>query len=711
MPISKVMEAMEDNFGRDFTGNMAELNAVITKQGNREALIGALSQMGSSRSTISFAKFSKPIQELAKQLEKTGYRIAYAPKDKAVSFATDVFAGIKSGTKSAVNTADILAQRTRLGAWVERMGLSPEGTIEGAAEYAFRENFTQQALGGFAQTYGNKIKAGKVTIPVEKIFEWMSAHRATFQSARRKMSLPIRTVFDIKADDLITAGFAPEVASAIESMTKKSLRNIPSSITGLGDAVVNYLKTGDKGFSGWSSKWYDRYLKLAYKGRYDWSPFFSAQQYLETKMQAALFTRDVRLLPDFATGLAGGAAAAGVGGAIAGPLGAAVGGAVGVVASSKLGRWTSDRLTQYLGKNTPYLRKIIADPPIEEVAMVREEILGSLQKTMLDYTSSPDLINVKNSLPQKQFGFNDKAKFEDSIRSQNFWYAISGHSSVRMATTFNKALADKFGMGLDKALAYTVENGVKKFDNPQMVKMMKESTQAVFHYQPGVLTSPLMKTLNLVWFPLRFQAKTVQMMGKWLNDLSPASRGVMLNNWAHFANWAGTDEGIEWRRTNRNMLYNILAYTTAFEQVGQTVEAVTNGRLFGGNAGLIGGVPFGAMVNIARELAILPEDPDQFDPKTGKRFTKQMPKKVVSAASLSVALEQLLISMSPSTPFYSLTGGVIAGVSPRKQIETLVRQFVGFGREAITGGNIDKGKQNLERDFKKVPLDYSRIFD
>lgn len=674
-----LVSLMEDNFGNDFANFSAEIQAAMAKYADpREAMIHAVSKLGSARSTISFAKFSPEIQDLAKALEKSGYRIGHAPKDKAVSFATDVFAGADKAGGSAVVNADIMAQRSALGGWLDKMGISLRGTVEGAAEFSYRENFTQRVLGDFAEKYGNTVKVGNVSLPVEKIFEWIDKNKALFSQARPRASFPIRTVFDVKADDLVRAGFGADMADDIVRISKKSLREVPTSITGMGDALINYMRTADKGFGAYMGNWYDRYLKLAYLGRYDYSPFFSAQQFLETKIQSALLIKDARLLP-------GGAGL------------------------TKLGAWTAEKLGKRLEGTATYLRKIVDEPPLEQVAAVREEILGTLQKTMLDYSSSPDLINIQNTARGGYALLKDKALFEQSIKSRNFWYRVTGQSSVRMATTFNKALAEKFGMGLDDALSFTYENGVKKYKNPQMVQMMREATQMAYHYKEGALTSPLMKTLNIIWFPLRFQAKTVQLMAGWMNTLSPTQKMVVMNNWVHFANWSGTDEGIEWRRTNRNIFYNILAYTTAYEQIGQSIEAVTKGRLFGGNAGLIGGVPFGVFVNIARELAILPEDPDQFDPKTGRRFSKDIPREVVSAATLSAALEQLIISVSPSTPFYSLTGGVISGVSPRKYIESLVRQIVGAGANALEGRDPAKGRQDLERDFKRVPLEYTRF--
>ncbi len=684
MPTEELIQLLDDNFGKDFSNYSADISKALVRNNTKDGLIAAVSKLGDARSAISFTKFSKEVQGLAAQLEKSGYRIGYAPKNKEVSFASDTFAGAaKVPAKEAIAVESTLSTRTALGNWIDKIGLSPSGTIEGAAEFAYRENFTQRVLTQLSNKYGNVVRVGKVSIPAEKLFEWIDKNKTLFQQSRIKSTLPLRTVFDVKADDLVRAGFSKTVAAEIESISKAALREVPVAVTGMGDAVTNYIRTLDKGYNSWMGNVYDNYLKVAYKGRYDLSPFFSAQQFLETKLQSAMFLKDARMIP-------------------------------GVKALAKIGDWTAEKLAKKVEGTAPYLRKILDEPPMEQVAAVRDEILGTLQKTMLDYTSSPDTIGIQGAAKGAYSSLKDKAQFEQSIRSRNFWYGRTGQSSVRMATTFNKALAEKFGMGLDDALSFTVEKGVKKYKNPQMVQLMRESTQAVFHYSPGTLTSPLMKTLNIVWFPLRFQAKTVQMTANWMKSLSPANKALVVNNWVHFANWAGTEEGIKWRRTNRNYLYNIFSYATAYEQIGQGIEAVTKGRLFGGNAGLIGGVPFGLMANIARELSIIPSDPDQFDPKTGRPFTKTTPRDIVSVASLSVALEQLVISIMPSTPFYSITGGMISGISPSKLTTPLIRSVIGSAREGIKkemgqGGVPDKGRQRIDRDFMRVPSEYTRL--
>ena len=896
--VVKMVDVLKDNFGNDYGIHSTEIEQAISRNPTKEGLIEAISKLGDTRASISFAEFSPAIQKLADDLEKTGYRIGYAPKNKPLSFASDIMAGsdntlpptvptepnmvnlqatkkilseerksylsdfknteegtgvyakaqvdienkvdfdgsVVSGVKSnsffkkegtindqmgngwllekngryavveparveeyvgkgwakkieidslakeagfdngndyleyqmalseknallttpekalhenfystdpyyksivdeidnlkaqikqydqtratsgaeavggtvpktegvpqgtpaeagqginpaktTLGSSDLLTKRTWLGRFIENMGFSPQGTVEAASEYSFRHNFTQRLLadGGVADKFAGVVTAdgGKVHIPVENLYKWLNDHRmSVFQRNRGSIDrwIPIRTVFDITEKDLVRAGFDATAAKMISTTSKDALRSIPMSVVGMGDKVVNYLRTSNKGFGKWMSEVYDKGLQLAYKGRYDWSPFFGAQQYVETRINSALLLKDPRAF---------------IGG---GPL-------------TKLGDWTAEKLGIKVLQAKDYLRNVVAEPPIEEVALVQDEILHNLQNTTVD-AAQPDVMNIQNSAMGGLEGLKDKAAFNDSIRSRNVWNQIIGQSQVKMAVSFNKALAQKYGFTLEDALKSTVVDGKKVYTNPSIVQTMRESTQAVYHYQVGFLTSPLMKTLNTIWFPLRFEVKTAQLASRWLGSLSPISRMTVMNNWVNFSNWTGTPEGIKWRRANRNIFYQIFNYTAAYAQMAQGIEAVTKGRFFGGNAGLIGGVPFGFMVNIARGLNIMPEDKDQYNPVTGKLFQKEVTKKVVSLASLSTALEQTAIAMSPGTPFYSLTGGSVVGLSLRSDIQNLVRQVVGDVSGVATGVGAAKGKTNLNKQFKMVPLG-SSIFN
>ena len=212
---------------------------------------------------------------------------------------------------------------------------------------------------------------------------------------------------------------------------------------------------------------------------------------------------------------------------------------------------------------------------------------------------------------------------------------------------------------------------------------------------------------------MRFQVKSMELTAKWVGSLSPLSRVMVMSEWSHFANWAGTDEGMKWRQTHQNLLYNILAYTTAYEQIGNSIDAVTRGQLFGGNTGLIGGVPFGWVYNLAQELALIKQDPKTLNPKTGIPFAfRKTPRELVSYATVVTSIEELLLTLAPGMPLYTLSGGVLKGVSWSSLLKkTLDQGFGGFGIATglLPGEDVTKGGTQLEREFERVPLTERRF--
>jgi hypothetical protein len=275
--------------------------------------------------------------------------------------------------------------------------------------------------------------------------------------------------------------------------------------------------------------------------------------------------------------------------------------------------------------------------------------------------------------------------------------------AVDKTTKISAAYADKFGMTLKEAFATNADG---TFKNPNMVREIKSLSQQLLYYKDGFLSSPLAKTLNLVFFPFRFQAKTLNITAKWLGSLSPAARIVVIDNWIHFSNWAATEEGIEWRRTHKNWLYNFLAYATAYEQIGDSLDALSRGKIFGGNTGLIGGVPFAWMVEFARDLAIIPEDPESYDPKTGRRFeVRETPREFWSSATGVKFIEEYLSTLMPGMPFYTLSGGFISKADVRNAVKNIVEGI--WGTVMVSIGDYPKEAKDalIRNQFMKVRLD------
>jgi hypothetical protein len=227
----------------------------------------------------------------------------------------------------------------------------------------------------------------------------------------------------------------------------------------------------------------------------------------------------------------------------------------------------------------------------------------------------------------------------------------------------------------------------------------------VFHYDTGFLTSPLMKTINVIWFPVRFESKVIAQTAKWLGSLSPIAKLEVMSNWINASNWSQTDEGMAWRNKNASLWAGTLRYLLPYENIGETISSAMNGKLFGGNTGMIGGLPFGWLINIMQDLAFLPEE-TQTNPVTGRDVQKQVPKEILSMTTATTVVEDILIHVLPSIPVYTLLGG---NVTPwNRVIRDWTRGALATGTSVFTGETPKKEKRNIEKGFKTVPADYTR---
>ena len=589
------------------------------------------------------------------------------------------------GIVSAIPESALESNRNYLGRVLDNWGLTFKGVVEGTSQFMFRQAWIQHAFKDVGEKFGNIITIKRpvtgikgirtIKIPVGKLFEWLDDHKQEFFSQRAMGAgvLPqfrIRTVFDITIDDLVNMGFEPDVAKTISSISKKSLREIPVSVTGIADKLVNIMRGADGVFKGFG-EFYDKWaIKTPTYMRYQ-SPLsfmFQSQQFIETKIMGAMLTKDFAALPGIQK-------LAGFG-----------------------GRMIPERVGGILQRAKIYLREITAEPSLNDLAIVRDELITDVQKVINDSFGTSEFQSVTQGA--KRTVAETGAEILSRSHRDSLWMRAFGGFHMNTGAKISKGIAKKFGMTIEEAVA---KNADGAYLHPRLVREMQDTVRSALTYSHGFQTSPLVKTMNIVWFPFRFQAKTIQTTAKWLSELSPVSRAVVINNWVHFSNWAGTDDGIEWRKSHQNLLYSILAYTTAAEQIGDSLDAISRGQLFGGNTGLIGGIPFGFVYNLATELALLPEDPEQFDPATGKSFQfKKTPKEIISYGSFVKALEEFVFMMAPGMPLYTVSGGVVRGASYRHMIQKIVEDTAGWAQAKYEGVDPKLGKTLLEREFMRV---------
>lgn len=601
---------------------------------------------------------------------------------------------------------DFQTSRTFLGKTFDMLGLSPGGILRGTKEFLFQQSFTQNALKQLGEKYGNTIritrpivktttagvKAGKrtIAIPVESLFDWLDNHRKEFSDVaffRRNV------VYDITKDDLVKFGFAPKLADDIINVSKQSLTSIPASVVGAGEKILNYLRAANPGFQMFGDFLklknvnFENFIKTANYMRYESALAFAfqAQQFFETGLNTAMMLKNPSLIPGAQTLIGLGA------------------------------RLIPKKLGGIFAQTKELLKKLSERPTDVERVVMRDNFLTDVTRVD-DFASSPELVNFQKALSGGVKKIETAQDIELSRKTGGFWLKAVGNAYSDMATNLGKGIAEKFGMTLEKAGRYkeAIINGrtVKIYENPEVAQSIKDASEALLTYKEGFQTSPLIKTMNLIWFPIRFQVKSMELTAKWIGSLSPMNRMLVMSNWSNFANWVGNDEGKKWRDSHQNLLYNILAYATAYEQIGKSIDAVSRGELFGGQTGLIGGVPFGFVYNIAQELALMGQDPQTLDPKTGLPFSfKLTPRKLVSYTAFVTALEELLITLAPGMPLYTLSGGVFKGVSWGSLAKRMLDQGLGAAGIAtglLPGEDITKGALELQRQKERVPLDYRR---
>ncbi len=642
-----LLEILRENFGSDMAKNEETLKLALknsTPENAAATLAAAVTKLGDARSVVSFEKFSPEVRALAKEIEGTGYRAGRAPRTKPVSYADQI------GKDSALTTEALKDTRKSPARILDAVGLSSRGSIQGADNYVFQQGFTDLANAKFGSGRIRVKGFTNASIPVDRLYEWLDNNKQKIQQANGGITR-FRTVYDMKANNLVKIGFDKETAAAIEQIAAKARRDIPASIIGAGEKIVNFMRAQDNPLS----KAFDGFLNTAYKLHYNLSPTFALQEFAETTVTNAFLLKDPALAL----------------------------------------RAVPDVFSQVAKRIMPPLQglfeRIARRPTIEEVTMVNDTILKPISEVMQDYQNNAKL-SMEETVTKGVGGLKGAARTENAIVSNNVWYRATGQSAARMATAFNRAIAEKFfkqveggASPLEQALEMTAEG---KLRNPELVQAMRQATEEAFHYKQGFLTSPLIKTLNLVWFPMRFQAKTVQLGAKWLESLHPATRSVILGDLAQFANWSGTPEGKQWRKTNENTLYHFITWATAHEQIGTSLDAAFKGRLFQGNTGKIGGLPLGWLVGAMRTLTGAPSDPDQFD-RNGVPYTKTVPIKNTPETVFKTFAEEMLLTMLPSFALNIPSFGLIKHNLTREVVDPLL-------------------KMDAEHGFMEVPLDSKR---
>lgn len=603
---------------------------------------------------------------------------------------SEPISGISGGIESS--TQDLLSYRTFLGRVIDNIGLSLDGKVTGTERFLFDQAFTNGLRKVFGE--GGTVIIDKIKYPIDTLSYQLDRFRqlmASKQDVFKKVLTPFaRDISKLREKDLIKIGFEKADAIKVEKVIRESSITSPS-VVGLGEAVSNYFRSQNN----YLSRSYNTFMNIQVNARFRLSFMYGGQAWFENLTWTNLMfktspldiistgKRIVSKLPEV------------------------------VKKTLPLPERTVDAITRFAEKQFPSLKTPLMDAnrvgDMAKQEFVSKNFLGDFARQSRDLGSTPEI--SRSLTPETRIGedvgvsaLNRRLDLENRASNSNIISGVESLSDLRGVTNASENWFKKFGLDWEEATKTKIVNGKEVFVNQWLMDSTSETINSVLGYKYGILTSPFIRTLNTIWFPARFQTKTLMQTVEWLGGLNPTARLLIVNDWMATSNWLNTDEGKKWKNGNRGTFASIFNYVFAFESIGKSVDAVTRGQLFGGGSGQIGGLPFGFIYSIARDLGHIPQDVEM-NPATGKPYQRKVVKESVSFPAFVTAVEDVVLAMSPTMPLYLASGGKLT-VSSNRFIKDMVDQSSAIIYSTLPGKTLKEAKKEISSSKKNVKPGY-----
>lgn len=198
---------------------------------------------------------------------------------------------------------------------------------------------------------------------------------------------------------------------------------------------------------------------------------------------------------------------------------------------------------------------------------------------------------------------------------------------------------DLAGLALDMAKSRGVSIEAMLTDHQDE---LADALRVIVQYpQKGVLSSSLARTLNVAFFPMRYNAKVTMLTAQALAKQPPAVQKAVLHSVFSMKDWLKSDEGIQWQSDHADAI-QLLKWITPINSI-EYVFNLVNGVDSWGELGQLGGLPIGVLSQILDSQGIITLNTPYVQPQTGDVFPEYIPE--TTKARLSVAIADILGSM------------------------------------------------------------------
>lgn len=315
-----------------------------------------------------------------------------------------------------------------------------------------------------------------------------------------------------------------------------------------------------------------------------------------------------------------------------------------------------------------------------------------IETKLLSHAQASNLIwnKSRNELDDAAKILDDAGIFTSSLPGEAAQDQVLGRITANITQGQKRDLA---GLALDMANSRGVSLATMATEHADEVD---DALRVVVQYpRKGILASPLARTLNLVFFPMRYNAKVTEIAAKTLANQPPTIQKAVLHSLFNLKDWLKSDEGLKWQQQHVDAI-QVFNWATPVNSIEYTLNLLGHKPNSIGDLGQLGGLPLGIITQILDGQGIINLNRPYVNPKTGDVIPKYIPKTVQARAG--TALTDVLNSM------FTYPGRTLGLPGKTSTLRDLVRVFIDTNSsdfdKQLNEQNLTPLQQNMVRVLK-----------
>lgn len=228
--------------------------------------------------------------------------------------------------------------------------------------------------------------------------------------------------------------------------------------------------------------------------------------------------------------------------------------------------------------------------------------------------------------------------FKGTLGGEAAQDVVIGRISANLTKTQKRSLA---GMALKIAdqKGQTLEQMLKESKDE-----VADALRVIVQYPTkSPLNSPMARTLNLAFFPMRYNLKVTGLAAKALANQPPAVQIGVINGLYDAREWLQSDEGIVWQSENQDAI-RLFRWITPYGSIESALKLLNGNKPESiGELGQLGGLPFGIITQMIDSQTDFEVNDPYIDLKTGRVFPEYIPE--TTKARAATAVQDLIMQL------------------------------------------------------------------